>query len=1049
MFCSEKCATPRLSRSSTFSPSNPSKHEPEIISARISLSNAGVRRRKLAKSRSSKLAWSKSVQEVELWNEDEKQDENTSASFETNTDENRFSYLTEHSNFPSSSHNVPQSTNTSNKNYLDDLRMECSRSISSPNFSTLKSNIYFPKDCSPISELIKTEVDYIERLQICIRVYLRHFQTLSSLSQLVEERKIFGNIEEIYKFHSRTFLNELLQNAINPSKCFILWSRDLKSLYSNYLQNKEQNNKILSSPDVVEQFSKIRQERGLELCYDLSSLLIAPLQRITRYQLLLKELLKNSSSPNLVKEALDVVSQIPKLANDRLHLRKLYVPNEAENRGEFLMQDVFRLTETKKVFKKERVLKAFLFEFVIVLAKKEIISKKSVYSTKDLLWLSDLELADSSVSDCSTFALQRRNHCDVLWMFRAETPEIRSRWLVCLRQLFRKRRCLMENDSQNSNVPPGPRTGQHAPLRRALATNALRTSQPNPQELLASISTDELFAAHPLLFSNTDSFSGGAPSLADSCYSSSSEVASHASLSREPSDSASSTGGQQIFPYNACSPQNRTDGDCFDTLLNFTVKLGYTRENLETVFRKLGTIDVGQDRILSELVKIGRQNSSNTETHQPNLIRNPQKAALRPIVIDGSNIAMTHGHKEIFSCQGIRECVNFFVQRGHKEIIVFVPQFRRENPRPDAPIIDQKVLLELEAEQRLVWTPSRRISGRRVVCHDDRYIVKTAAEKQAIIVSNDEYRDIIKECPKYRETIEQRLLMYSFVDGKFMPPDDPLGRNGPSLDQFLCFDHARPTNSQLCPYAKKCTYGNKCKYYHPERVNGPRMSATDRLIRESINNKKTVLSTRPSMIYENCVGQRRNHFFDVDGSQMRSSFATSAVSHNNIGRTQSLNLPLKVQNQNDQCLTPRASDIDDTTPKFCDPAIGYFPYPPPFSADEINRTNQQYSSPTFTHQPITSRHSDAGSPWLLPPARHLHPHLNRNISAPISKIDESCHNNQYSTSPPGLDRQKLQYHLSQLFPETIVAAVMQSHPMESDPQKLCQRILAFQNGFKE
>lgn len=114
----------------------------------------------------------------------------------------------------------------------------------------------------------------------------------------------------------RTFLNELLQNVINPSKCFILWSRDLKSLYSNYLQNKEQNNKVLSSPDVMEQISvssfllkrflpwvlqKIRQERGLELCHDLSSLLIAPLQRITRYQLLLKELLKNSNSPNLVK----------------------------------------------------------------------------------------------------------------------------------------------------------------------------------------------------------------------------------------------------------------------------------------------------------------------------------------------------------------------------------------------------------------------------------------------------------------------------------------------------------------------------------------------------------------------------------------------------------------------------------------------------------------------------------------------------------------------------------------------------------------------------
>lgn len=80
--------------------------------------------------------------------------------------------------------------------------------------------------------------------------------------------------------------------------------------------------------------------------------------------------------------------------------------------------------------------------------------------------------------------------------------------------------------------------------------------------------------------------------------------------------------------------------------------------------------------------------------------------------------------------------------------------------------IFQHILLELEAEQRLVWTPSRRVGGRRIVCHDDRYILKTALEKDAVIVSNDEYRDLVKENPQYRQLVEQRLLMYSFVDGK-------------------------------------------------------------------------------------------------------------------------------------------------------------------------------------------------------------------------------------------------------------------------------------------
>lgn len=158
---------------------------------------------------------------------------------------------------------------------------------------------------------------------------------------------------------------------------------------------------------------------------------------------------------------------------------------------------------------------------------------------------------------------------------------------------------------------------------------------------------------------------------------------------------------------------------------------------------------------------------------------------LRPIVIDGSNLAMAHGNKETFSCRGIKLAVDWFRARGHREITVFVPKYRKEQPRLDNPIREQALLLELEQERRLVFTPSRFVNGKRTVCHDDRYILKLASEIDGVVVSNDNYRDLTGDNAEFKRVVNERLLMYSFVNDRFMPPDDPLGRTGPTLDNFL------------------------------------------------------------------------------------------------------------------------------------------------------------------------------------------------------------------------------------------------------------------------
>ncbi|XP_030648921.1 probable ribonuclease ZC3H12B [Chanos chanos] len=288
----------------------------------------------------------------------------------------------------------------------------------------------------------------------------------------------------------------------------------------------------------------------------------------------------------------------------------------------------------------------------------------------------------------------------------------------------------------------------------------------------------------------------------------------------------------------------------YQTKMDFALKLGYSGEQVESVLSKLGSSALIND-VLAELVRLGNKGELEGQVCMGTASLVPRGAGLkeavspeasleeetpdsydnlRPIVIDGSNVAMSHGNKEVFSCLGIQLAVDWFLEKGHKDITVFVPAWRKEQSRPDAPITDQEILRKLEKEKILVFTPSRRVQGRRVVCYDDRFIVKLACDSDGIIVSNDNYRDLQNEKPEWKKFIEERLLMYSFVNDKFMPPDDPLGRHGPSLENFLRKRPVVPEHKkQPCPYGKKCTYGHKCKYYHPERANQPQRSVADEL----------------------------------------------------------------------------------------------------------------------------------------------------------------------------------------------------------------------------
>lgn len=173
------------------------------------------------------------------------------------------------------------------------------------------------------------------------------------------------------------------------------------------------------------------------------------------------------------------------------------------------------------------------------------------------------------------------------------------------------------------------------------------------------------------------------------------------------------------------------------------------------------------------------------------LTNDPGDSGLRGIIIDGSNVAMSHGLGHFFSCRGIALAVQHFWNRGHRHIVTFLPQWRQKR---DYRGKEQHFLTELQNLGLISYTPSREVEGKRINSYDDRFMLQLAQKTDGVIVTNDNLRDLLDESPVFRDIIKKRLLQYTFVGDHFMVPDDPLGRGGPHLDDFL-----RSQNRTLIP----------------------------------------------------------------------------------------------------------------------------------------------------------------------------------------------------------------------------------------------------------
>ncbi|KMY96388.1 uncharacterized protein LOC6736101 [Drosophila simulans] len=182
-----------------------------------------------------------------------------------------------------------------------------------------------------------------------------------------------------------------------------------------------------------------------------------------------------------------------------------------------------------------------------------------------------------------------------------------------------------------------------------------------------------------------------------------------------------------------------------------------------------------------EKKKLGDYNTNTfNPTEEAGETSNKPKTNKRFIIIDGSNVAFAHGNSNIFSSEGIKYCLQYFEKMGHQAKAV-IPMFRKNNFKSSNP----ELLDKLHKEGKIVFTPCKNIPGQMSSSYDDRFILQLAYEKNAAVVSNDNYRDLINENPAFKLIVENRVLGYSWCDNIFILPKDPYGRWGPTLDEIL------------------------------------------------------------------------------------------------------------------------------------------------------------------------------------------------------------------------------------------------------------------------
>nr|XP_029716946.1 rho guanine nucleotide exchange factor 25-like isoform X2 [Aedes albopictus] len=311
-----------------------------------------------------------------------------------------------------------------------------------------------------LKELVTTEDAYVNDLAQIVNGYIAEIRNPSSSVPIPDdlkggkERMVFGNIEAIYEWHRDHFLKSLQKCQQNPHELGPLIKRSERKLhmYVVYCQNKPVSEHIVQ--EHMSYFDELRLKLKYKLC--LGDMLIKPVQRIMKYELLLKDILKPTQRAGLteeipgLKDAMHIMRVVPKAANDMMDVGRLQkFEGKITAQGKLLLHGPLYCVEgasssDKNSYnaQKPKELHVFLFEQNIIFA--EIVGKKTQFTSPSYIYKAHIQVNKMTLQDLSDQTNGNRfslcsidpQRSSLSFICTAPTIELHNEWLNTIRNIL-------------------------------------------------------------------------------------------------------------------------------------------------------------------------------------------------------------------------------------------------------------------------------------------------------------------------------------------------------------------------------------------------------------------------------------------------------------------------------------------------------------------------------------------------------------------------------------------------------------------------------------